>query len=84
VRNVPTNAANRHDAFMKDQRARDEQTVTIATALIAFLGTLGVGIVLLLIIGWATDVGQAFETGFSWAIAAAGLAVAAYCVRHRR
>lgn len=69
---------------MKDQRARDEQSVTIATALTVFLVAVGACIVVLLFVGWVTDMEQIFETGFPWAVVAAALAGALYLVRHRR
>lgn len=69
---------------MKKQGAREEQTVTIATALVRFLGALGIGMLVLLLVGWATDTSQTFETGFWWAVVAAGVVGGTFLVRHRR
>jgi hypothetical protein len=68
---------------VKEQRARDEQAVSIATALGVFLGALGLGILLLLAIGWRSGMEQVLEVGFPWAAALAGLAGVAWLVRHR-
>ena len=69
---------------MKNQRAREEQTVTIATGLGVFAGVLTVGIGSLAVVGAFSDMSEAFEAGLPWLIAISVLCGGAYVVRHRR
>ncbi|GGO91023.1 hypothetical protein GCM10011584_24120 [Nocardioides phosphati] len=70
---------------MRDQLARDEQTVTIATAVALFTVVLVVGGVVALLAAWVADpsarVGRAF--GIATLAVACGISLR-YLVRHRR
>ena len=66
---------------VRAQGERDEQTVTIATALAVFLGTLAIGIAGILV-GAMTDMSRTFDAAIYWAVGAAVLAGGTYLVRH--
>jgi len=67
---------------MRTRQAREETTLTIASALAVFLGTLGLCIGVLVIVGAATNMSDAFDAGGPWAIGIAGLVGFVYLVRH--
>lgn len=71
---------------MKTQRAREEQTLTIATALVLFVVVVVAAAVLSGSVAAATGgrVGETVELATAWAVAPAALAAVAYLVRHRR
>jgi len=68
---------------VKSTSERDQQTVTIGTALAVFLGTLMLCVPILLI-GAVTGVLGDFEAAFGWMPVVAVVACVLYLARHRR
>ena len=67
---------------MKSQRARDDQAVTIGTALAIFVGVL---VVCSLVVAAARQVTQLdLQAAAPWAVGAAALLAGAHLVRRRR
>ena len=71
-----------HNDHVKTQRERDEQTVTIATALAVFIATLAIGIAGIVVVGAMTDMSQTFDAAIYWTVSVAVLAGGTYLVRH--
>jgi hypothetical protein len=65
---LPLFAAGRtgENVFVRDQQAREERTLAIATALAVMLGTLAIGILGIVAVGSLTDMSQAFNAAIDW------------------
>lgn len=70
---------------MRSPAERDQQTITIATALIIFVGVLGLGVLLGILLNVRIDVSErlAETLGTGLLIVASGCAIW-YLIRHRR
>lgn len=67
---------------VKSQEARDEQSITIATALAIFLGTLVLGVGSIALVGAVTDMSRTFGAALPLAVVVAAVAGTAYVIRH--
>jgi hypothetical protein len=70
---------------MRSQAERDQQTVTIASALALFLGVLALGLPGLAIVAWTGELSDATGSAlFTANVLVAALASGWYLARHRR
>lgn len=73
------------DVGVRDQLARDEQTVTIATTLALFVVVLVAGGVVALLAAWVADPSERMQQVFAIATTAVATGVSLrYLLRHRR